>query len=132
MKVAKSVIQLHHCTTLSNLMEEFKHMVNEAIRIDIEKKITSKLTLRNEVYPRFKNGFHTSYISMAVFRAHALLKNYRKHLKKNPDTKRPYVKKPFLVVDSYYYKIIHNHIQIPTRPREFVVVPLNQMFLMLF
>ena len=44
-------------------------MINEAIRVGIEKNITSKLTLRNELYLQFKNEFHTSYISMTVFQA---------------------------------------------------------------
>jgi putative transposase len=106
-------------------MKEFRFMVNEAIRIGIDKKITSKLRLRNELYPRFKNGFHTSYISMAVFKAHALLKSYRKILKKNPCARKPYVWKNFLIVDSYAYKIHHDHIQIPIQPRNFVVIPFN-------
>ncbi len=105
-------------------MKEFRFMVNEAVRIGIERNITSKLRLRNELYPRFKNGFHTSYISMAVFKAHALLKSHRRTLKKNPCAKQPCVWKEFLIVDSYAYKIFYDHIQIPTRPREFVVIPL--------
>ena len=36
-------------------------MINDAIRVGIEKNITSKLTLRNELYLQFKNEFHTSY-----------------------------------------------------------------------
>ena len=32
-------------------------MINEAIRVGIEKDITSKLTLRNELYLQFKNEF---------------------------------------------------------------------------
>lgn len=108
-------------------MVEFRFMVNEAIRIGIQNSITSKLALRNMVYPRFKNQFHTSYINMVVFKAHSLLKSYRRSKRKNPNTKIPRIKpdKLFLVVDSYVYKIIHNHIQIPTRPREFVAIPLN-------
>ncbi|MGI0102316.1 MAG: RNA-guided endonuclease InsQ/TnpB family protein [Nitrosotalea sp.] len=121
----KSIKQTHRCTELGKLMEEFRYMVNEAVRIGIKNNITSKLRLRNELYPMFKNGFHTSYISMAVFKAHALLKSYRKALKKRPDAKMPYVLKEFLIVDSYVYKIFYDHIQIPTRPREFVVIPLN-------
>ncbi len=66
-------------------------MVNETIRTGIEKNITSKLKLRNELYSVFKNEFHTSYISMAVFKAHALFKSYRKIIKRNPNTKKPYV-----------------------------------------
>ncbi len=121
----RSVKQSHNCKELNKLMEEFRSMVNEAIRIGIEKNITSKLRLRNELYPRFKNGFHSSYISMAVFKAHALLKSYRKALKKNRHARQPYVWKKFLIVDSYAYKVFYDHIQIPTRSREFVVVPLN-------
>jgi putative transposase len=101
-------------------------MVNEAIRIGVEKNITSKLTLRNELYQQFKNDFHTSYINMAVFKAHALIKSYRKSLKKKSNTKRPYIYKEFLIVDSYYYKIFNEQIQIPTKPRESVVIPLNR------
>lgn len=102
-------------------------MINEAIRIGIKENITSKLTLRNHLYPRFKNEFHTSYISMAVFKAHALLKNYRKNAKKNPNTMIPRISTDtqFLIIDSAIYKLIHSHVQIPTRPREFVTIPLN-------
>lgn len=52
---------------------------------------------------------------MAVFKAHAL-KAHRKALKKNPNARKPYVWKKFLIVDSYKYKIFYDHIQIPTRP----------------
>lgn len=125
MLAVRSVKQPHNCKEIGNLMKEFRSMVNEAISIGIKKNITSKLRLRNELYPRFKNGFHTSYINMAVFKAHALLKSYRKTLKKNPHTRQPYVWKDLLIVDSYAYRIFYEHIQIPTRPREFVVIPLN-------
>jgi putative transposase len=121
----KSIKQPHRCTEIGKLMKEFRFMVNEAVRIGIQRNITSKLRLRNELYPRFKNGFYTSYISMAVFKAHALLKSYRRTLKKNPCAKQPYVWKEFLIVDSGAYKMFYGHIQIPTRPREFVVIPLN-------
>lgn len=125
MLAVKSVKQPHSCIELGKLMTEFRFMVNEAIRVGIEKKITSKLRLRNELYPGFRNGFNTSYINMAVFKAHALLKSYRRSLKKNPSSKQPYVWKDFLIVDSYVYKIFYDHIQVPTRPKEFVVIPLN-------
>lgn len=124
---AKCVRQTRRRTALNDLMVEFRFMVNETIRIGIQSNITSKLTLRNKLYYRFKNQFHTSYINMAVFQAHSLLKAYRKNKRKNPDTKIPRIKpdKLFLIIDSYVYKIIHIHIQIPTRPREFVAIPLN-------
>ena len=121
----KAVKQDHNCNEIFKLMDEFHFMVNEAIRIGLAKNITSKFILRNELYPLFKNEFHTSYISMAVFKAHAILKNYRKSKKKNTDTKVPYVSKRFLVIDSGVCKILHNHFYFPTKPRQFIVIPLN-------
>src|SRR3990167_6229970 len=121
----KCVKQSHQCSALNDLMVEFRYMVNEAIRIGIEKNITSKFSLRNEVYYRFKNQFNTCYINMAVFHAHTLIKNYRRLMKdyrklvvKKPDTKIPNIPrvkpdKQFLIIDSCVYKIIHDHIQIP-------------------
>lgn len=100
-------------------------MVNEAIRVGLDENITSKLTLRNRLYKQFKNQFHTSYISMAVFKAHALLKNYRKTSKRKPDAKIPRIQNLFLVADKHTYRIIYNHVLIPTRPKEFVGIPLN-------
>ncbi len=124
--IAVKSIKLDLCSdVISSLMEEFRSMVNEAIRIGIERNIISKLRLRNEIYSKFKNGFHTSCISMAVFKSHALLKSYRRALKKNPCTKQPYIWKEFLIVDSGAYRIFYDHVQIPTRPRQFVVIPLN-------
>ncbi|MEX0763909.1 MAG: transposase [Nitrosopumilaceae archaeon] len=121
----KAVKQNHNCNEISKLMEEFHFMINEAIRIGLAKNITSKFTLRNELYPLFKNEFHTSYISMAVFKAHAILKNYRKSKKKNTDTKAPYVSKRFIVIDSGCHKILHDHFYFPTKPRQFIAIPLN-------
>lgn len=126
MLAVKCVKQSHRCVELSYLMKEFHYMVNEAIRVGIEKNITSKFTLRNELYQKFKNEFHTSYISMAVFQAHSLLKSYRRSLRKKSNIKKPYVHKQFFIIDSCCYKIFYDHIQIPTRPREFVVIPLNR------
>lgn len=123
----KCVRQTHRCTALNDLMVEFHFMVNEAIRLGDQNNITSKLTLRNAVYKQFKNQFHTSYISMAVFKAHALLKSYRKNKRKNSHTRLPRIKPDnrFLIVDKQAYGIIYNHIRISTRPHHFVTIPLN-------
>lgn len=125
MNVTKCVKQKYQFQD-TQLFDDFRWMVNEAIRISIASKITSKLALRNLVYDDFKNGYNTFFISMAVFRAHAILKNYRKVLRKKPDAKKPYVKKHFVIVDSNYVKLTGNYIHFSTKPRQFTAIKLNE------
>jgi len=108
-----------------NLFDEFRYMVNESIRVGIESKLTSKLSLRNLVYDRFKNNYNTYLISMAVFKAHAILKNYRKTAKKKPDAKVPYMKKNVIIIDSNNIKLTGNYIHFSTKPRQFIAINLN-------
>jgi putative transposase len=108
------------------LFDDFRWMVNEAIRIGLESRLTSKLALRNLLYDKFKNGYNTSFINMAIFKAYALLKNYRKTLKKKPSAKKPYVKNKFIIVDSYQVKLTGNYIHFSTKPRQFITIKLNE------
>lgn len=61
------------------LLETFRNMVNCCIKIGLEKKITSRFRLSNEVYHRLKEyGLHTWYNLSAIEVATSILKNYRK------------------------------------------------------
>lgn len=113
----------------SHLFDDFHWMVNEAIRIGLESKLTSKLSLRDLVYDSFKNSYNTSFINMAVFKAHALLKNYQRILKKKGYCKKPYVKKRFIVVDSCHVRLTGEYIHFSTKPRQFTAIKLNKYVL---
>ncbi|MGB9004058.1 MAG: transposase [Nitrosotalea sp.] len=107
------------------LFADFRWMINEAIRIGIKSRITSKLALRNLVYEQFKNDYNTSFINMAVFKAHAILKNYRRMLKKKYDIKQPYVKKRFAIVDSCHIRLNGKLLSFSIKPRQFINILLN-------
>ena len=107
-------------------MEDFRFVVNEAIRLGIEHGITSRFKLRSLVYPRFNKMMYSGYVYTAIWKACAMLKNYRRTKKKNTHARMPVMKNHILVIDNQRYEIIHNHLKFPVRPRQFVYVPLNQ------
>jgi hypothetical protein len=60
-----------------SLLETFRNMVNEALRVGFEKKPKSRFKLIMEVYELFKEryGLHTHYILNACECAFAMLRN---------------------------------------------------------
>ncbi len=128
LKTIKCLKQKYRFTD-KKLFDDFRWMVNEAIRVGIETKITSKFALRNLLYTRFKNDYNTYFISMAVFKAHAILKNYRRRIRNNIPTKKPYVKKRFIIIDSMYVKLTGEYIHFSIKPKQFIAIKMNQYIL---
>lgn len=107
-------------TQILDLLETFRDMVNEAIRIGYEKKPKSRFKLIQEVYAYFKEryGLHTHYILSACECAFAMLRN-RKWKKK------PRAKHLFLKLDNQTYRLHYMLLRIPTKPRNFIIIPLK-------
>ncbi|MGB6786156.1 MAG: transposase [Nitrosotalea sp.] len=106
-------------------MKDFRSVVNDAIKLGIEHNITSRFKLRSLVYPRFNKMMYSGYVYTAIWKACAMLKNYRRTKKKNAHARIPVMKSHILVIDNQRYEIIHNHLKFPVRPRQFVYIPLN-------
>ena len=81
-------------------MEDFRFVVNESIRLGIEYNITSKFKLRSLVYPQFNKTIYSAYVFTAVWKASAILKNYRKAKKKNVCVRTPFMKRRIIVIDN--------------------------------
>jgi len=63
MLTVKAVKQSYKPTKeLEDVLETFRWMVNYCIHIGLERKITSRFRLSNEVYIDLHNGLHTWYI----------------------------------------------------------------------
>lgn len=101
MLAVKAVKQNIEIAEIRWVLETFRHMVNEAIRVGLEKGITSRFSLSNAVYKELHNGLHTWYILSAVEKACAILKNYRKAKKKNPKTQKPFPQPTRYVGQNY-------------------------------
>jgi len=126
MRAVKAVKQNINNFEVLELLETFRRMVNDAIRVGLERNVTSRFSLSNIVYEQLHNGLHTWYILSAIEKACAILKNYRKAKRKNPETKKPYVRKAFLSIGNQGYKIIDGKLRIPIKPREYIYIPLNR------
>jgi putative transposase len=102
-----------------SLLETFRNMVNEALRVGFEKKPKSRFKLIMEVYQLFKEryGLHTHYILNACECAFAMLRNRRWK-------KKPYAKHLFLKLDNQAYQLNYMLLRIPTTPRNFIMIPL--------
>ena len=127
MLAVKAVKQSYHpIRELEDVLETFRQMVNYCIHVGLERNITGRFSLSNEVYRELHNGLHTWYILSVIEKAAAILRNYRKSKRKNPNVKAPYVRKPFLSIGNQAYKIGDGILRLPTKPKQFVFIPLNK------
>jgi putative transposase len=109
------------------LLETFRNMVNYCIYVGLEKNITSRFSLSNEVYNELnKHGLHSWYSLSAIEIATAILKNYRKAKRRNPNVKHPYAKKLMAKLGNLGYKIIGNELRIPIKPKQYFYVKLHK------
>lgn len=109
-------------------MEEFRWMINEAIRIGIERNLTSQKSFNSNVYHYLSDNteFLKLYVARAIQIARSKIKYLRKTRRKNPNAKIPHYKKPYVIVDKQSYKIIGNTLLIGVRPGQpYVGIPLN-------
>lgn len=104
---------------LRSLLETFRKMCNDAIRIAIERRASSRFDLIRKAYPRLKDyGLHSHYIHSACEVAFAICKNRNRR-------KEPYVRKPFLKLDNETYRLDYLLLRIPTSPRNFLFIALE-------
>jgi hypothetical protein len=105
---------------LGPLLEDFRLMVNNAIRValryeeEVGERVRSRFDLISLAYSRLKEyGLHTKYILSACEIAYSAYKN------KNRRT-APYVKRAFLKLDNEAYRLDYLLLRIPTAPRRFI------------
>ena len=109
-----------------NLLEEFRKMVNDCIRIGLAEKVTSKQSLSKKAYHQLaKYKMPTYYRLSAISKAVCIINNYRKTLKRHPDPKKPHATKQMLT-DCYGFRIIGSHLRIPISKTKGTYITLNK------
>lgn len=127
MRVTECVWQYHNRKdVLGPVFDYFRYCANEAIRIGVEKNLTSKYKLHYQLYHKLRvnSEFHSKYVYGALECAASKLKMYKKTLKKKPHAKKPYVSKNHLIIDNQSYKIEHNTIRIPIESTKYIFIRL--------
>lgn len=128
METTLVITQQHASAELSNLMEEFRWMINESIRIGVECNLSSLKSLNGNLYHYLSDNtkFLKLYVARAILIAKSKLRDFRRLRKNNPHAKIPYYKRPHLIVDKMSYKIVGTTLLIGVRPRRpYVGIPLN-------
>ncbi len=115
-------------------LDDFRKMVNEAIRIALAEKVTSQFAITTKVYPQLANyPYPTAYRLSACNVATGILRNYRHELRKHPETKKPYVRNPFVrmwVGEERAAQLIDGKIRLSIKSKEkFVFIPLSDYVL---
>ena len=104
---------------LKSLLENFRLMCNDAVRIAMEGRPKSRFDLIELAYPRLKvYGLHSHYALSACEIAYSIWKNRNRK-------SQPYLRRPFLKLDNQSYRLNHMLLRIPTVPRQYVFLVLQ-------
>jgi putative transposase len=111
---------------LSSMMETFRQMLNDCIRIGLRENRTSLRSLSLVCYPNLKKyEIASAYKLNAISRACGILSNYRKLLKKKRrSVTKPYCSKPSLIT-CYGLKEKNGFLCMPSKLK----IPLNDYVL---
>jgi len=104
---------------LTGLLEDFRSMCNDAIRIALKAKPRNKFTLQTVAYPRLKEyGLFAHYIQSACEVAFSVYRNRNRK-------KDPYIKRPFLKLEAGCYRVDHLLLRLPVRARDYIFLVLQ-------
>jgi len=107
------------------ILEDFRMMVNDCIRIGVRENLTSMKSLSLKAYHQLSQYEVAAYYRLtAISKAAGILRNYRKSLRKNSASKAPYVKK-LALVDCYGFRLEGNKMRLTLRAREYTYIDLN-------
>jgi len=104
---------------LLKLMETFRQMVNDCIRIGLDNNVSTMKKLSNLAYKQLANYDVLSYYKLcAISHAAGILANRKKSIKRNLRPRQPYATKP-LLVSCYGFKIKDGVLKVPLGNRQY-------------
>jgi len=120
-RAVKSVRFAYRRTPLSTeLLETFRAMVNDAIRVCLNENIRGRLRLRDRIYKEFQEKYRVvSCYPYSV--AEVAWSVVRKHRKWN---RKPLARKLMMKLDALNFSLNHSIISIPFRKGERILIPL--------
>jgi len=127
LQVVKAVRQNYRPTEeILSLLEDFRCMMNDCVRIGLSENVTSMKSLCMKAYHQLSTyNVPTYYRLTAISRAAGILRNYRRELKRNRSARIPYVTRPSLT-DCYGFRVIHRLVRLPIGRRgEYTFIVLN-------
>jgi len=122
----KSVKQQFQPTPeVAQLMEIFRQMVNDCIRIGLENNLSTMKKLCSLAYKQLARYDIISYYKLcAISHAAGILANRKKSIKRGLQPRQPYAKRP-LLVSCYGFKIVDGVLKVPLGNRQYFDIPLS-------
>src|SRR3989442_678356 len=116
LQVVKAVRQNYRPTEeILFLLEDFRCMVNDCVRIGLRENVTSMKSLSMKAYHQLSAyDVPTRYRLTAISRAAGILRNYRRELKRGRSARVPYVTRPSLT-DCYGFRVVHRLVRVPVK-----------------
>jgi putative transposase len=122
LKAVKSVKFAYTPTQLTReLLETFREMVNEAVRICLKEGITGRLRLRDRVYREFQDRYGVvSCLPYSVAEvAWSMVKKHRRWERK------PFARRLMMKMESQKYSLNYSILSLPFRKGERILIPLR-------
>jgi putative transposase len=126
---AVKAVQQHYTPGPETLrmLEQFRQMLNDCVRIGLAENVTSLKSLSLKAYNQLATYDAMSYYKLcAISKATGILRNHRKARRKNPKIKDPYARRPQLTT-CYGFKIKtkEGELLLPFKPKQPLSIPLN-------
>ena len=126
---AVKAVQQHYTPgpEILQMLEQFRQMLNDCVRIGLAENVTSLKSLSMKAYDQLATYDAMSYYKLcAISKATGILGNYRKASRKNPEIKDPYARRPQLTT-CYGFKIktLEGALLLPFKPKQPLSIPLN-------
>src|SRR3972149_742230 len=126
---AVKAVQQHYTPgpQIIQMLEQFRQMLNDCVRIGLGETGTSLKALSTKAYNQLATYDVMSYYKLcAISKATGILRNYRKARSRNPETKEPYARQLQLTT-CYGFKIrtIEKALSLPFKPKQPLSILLN-------
>ena len=121
----KSIKQTYRPSNeILSLMQDFKTMTNDCVRIGLSNEISSMKRLSLFSYKGLKRYQIPSYYKLcAISKAAGILASRKKSIRRGFKTKDPYLRK-LILISCYGFKVINGKLRIPLRRKKFEEIPL--------
>ncbi|MEM3160779.1 MAG: transposase [Nitrososphaera sp.] len=107
------------------MMETFRQMVNDCLRIGLENNASTLKRLSKLCYPALAKYDIISYYKLnAISKAAGILSNRKQSIKRGYPTRTPYMKRA-LLISSYGFKVENGVLQVPLGDRRYFDILLN-------
>ena len=126
---AVKAVQQHYTPgpEILQMLEQFRQMLNDCVRIGLAENVTSLKSLSTKAYNQLETYDVMSYYKLcAISKATGILKNYRKAKRQGMRVKEPCARQLQLTT-CYGFKIktIEKALSLPFKPKQPLYIPLN-------